>query len=133
MGLQGGCYCGTVRYEVFGDTFNSTLCHCTDCRKASGAPAIAWFSVKVNGLGWTSGTPRQYRSSPRATRSFCADCGTTLTWQADEYLDEVDIATGSLDDPNALPPADHTYTRSRLAWMDLHDGLPEFQTTRSNG
>jgi len=133
MSLQGGCYCGAVRYEIFGDTFNSTLCHCTDCRKASGAPAFAWFSVKLAGLGWLSGKPRQFRSSAHATRSFCQDCGTTLTWSTDAWPEEIDIATASLDDPAAVPPADHTYTRSRLGWMNLHDGLPKFQTTRSAG
>lgn len=133
MGLQGGCYCGAVRYEVFGETFNSTICHCSDCRKASGAPAFAWFSVKTAGLGWTSGKPRQVRSSTRAVRSFCADCGTTLTWQEDAWPDEIDIATASLDDPEALPPADHTYTRSRLSWVNIDDGLPHYPATRSAG
>jgi len=133
MSLQGGCYCGAVRYEAHGQPFNSTLCHCLDCRKASGAPAFAWFSVKTDALQWTRREPRRFRSSAHAERSFCQDCGTTLTWQDDRWQDEIDIATATLDDPEQAKPADHTYVRSRLGWMNLHDGLPEFQTTRSAG
>lgn len=133
MSLQGGCYCGAVRYEAQGQPFNSTLCHCVDCRKASGAPAFAWFSVRTNALHWTRLAPRQFQSSEHATRSFCPDCGTTLTWQDARWPDEIDIATATLDDPEQAPPGDHTYVRSRLDWMNLHDGLPQFQTTRSAG
>ena len=133
MRLQGGCFCGAVRYETSGAPFNSTLCHCTDCRKASGAPAFAWFSVRAADLRWTAAAPQRFRSSSRATRGFCPACGTTLTWISDDYPDEIDIATASLDDPEAVPPADHTFVRSRLGWMNAHDGLPEYQTTRSAG
>jgi len=133
MSLSGGCYCGAVRYEARGQPFNSTLCHCVDCRKASGAPVFAWFSVETSGLHWTAGAPRRFRSSGHAERSFCPDCGTTLTWQDDRWPDEIDIATASLDDPEQVRPGDHTYVRSRLSWMTLHDGLPVFEQTRSLG
>jgi len=133
MALPGGCMCGAVRYEAHGAPFNSTLCHCTDCRKASGAPALAWFSVASNALRWTAGQPQVYRSSNEGVRGFCAACGTTLTYQSDRWPDEIDIATCSLDDPEQVPPADHTFVHSRLRWLLLADGLPQFQTTRANG
>lgn len=133
MAMPGGCFCGAVRFEADGAPFNSTLCHCTDCRKASGAPALAWFSVQASTLRWTAGQPTIFRSSGQALRGFCAACGTTLTYQNERWPEEIDIATGALDDPDAVPPADHTFVRSRLRWMTLDDGLPRFQTTRSNG
>jgi hypothetical protein len=54
------------------------------------------------------GHPSSFRSSSKATRSFCPHCGTQLTFQADDYPDEVDITTCSLDHPDAVPPRDHT-------------------------
>ena len=39
--LSGGCHCGAVRYEMPEDVAHHALCHCTDCRKASGAPAVS--------------------------------------------------------------------------------------------
>lgn len=133
MSLQGGCFCGAVRYEAHGQPFNNTLCHCTDCRKASGAPAIAWFSVKTSSLHWTANAPQRFRSSEHALRGFCPSCGTTLTWHDERWPDEIDLATATLDDPEQAPPADHTFVRSRLSWMSLQDGLPRYQTTRSAG
>lgn len=133
MTLFGGCMCGAVRFEAHGTPFNSTLCHCVDCRRASGAPALAWFSVAATGLRWIAGQPQLFRSSSQAVRGLCAACGTTLTYQSDAWPDEIDIASGSLDDPDLVPPLDHTFVRSRLSWLKLGDGLPQFQTTRSAG
>lgn len=133
MSLSGGCHCGAVRYEAHGEPFNSTLCHCTDCRRVSGAPAVAWFSVLSRDLRWTAGEPVFYESSSGIRRGFCPACGGTLSFQDARWQDEIDIATCSLDDPEKVPPSDHTFVRSRLGWMKLHDGLPEYPTTRSAG
>ena len=127
--LAGGCHCGQVRYEAAGRTRHATVCHCTDCRRTSGAPMVAWFTVDAPALRFVQGTPQRYRSSDRAWRTFCGACGTPLTYQHDG-LDEVDVSTCSLDDPEAVPPTDQTYGRSRLHWAeDLHR-LPVHLATR---
>ena len=133
MLLQGGCFCGAVRYVADGEVFNSTLCHCSDCRRIAGAPAVAWFSVPMAGLRFSQGNPATFRSSAQVLRGFCATCGTTLTYQHDRYPDEIDIATASLDDPEAVPPQDHTFVQDRLVWMQMAGGLPEYRRTRSEG
>ena len=133
MNLPGGCYCSAVRYVVDGDIFNSTLCHCSDCRKASGAPAVAWFSARRADFRYTGEQPARFASSEQVQRTFCPHCGTTLTFEDGRWPEELDIASATLDDPEAVPPGDHTFVRSRLSWMDLHDGLPEYPTTRSAG
>ena len=83
--LQGGCYCGAVRYVVDGAVSNGTLCHCSDCRRIAGAPAVAWFSVPVPAMRFTKGNPATFRSSEHVLRGFCATCGTTLTFQDDQH------------------------------------------------
>ena len=133
MGLAGGCMCGAVRYEADGEPFHLTLCHCRDCRRASGAPALAWFSVRRGALRFTHGTPALRRSSPGAQRQFCADCGTQLTWLGDDVPDEVDVTLCSLDDPEALAPADHTFHSQRVRWLHIADMLPRFPTCRAKG
>ena len=133
MVLRGGCMCGAVRYEADGDPFHATLCHCIDCRRASGAPALAWFSVRRAVLRWTRGTPVLHASSPGVQRQFCGRCGTQLTWHSVDVPDEIDVTTCSLDDPDAIPPADHTYHAQHVRWLHLADGLPRYPTLRANG
>lgn len=134
MALQGGCSCGAVRYDIGtagGDPFHPTLCHCTDCRRAAGAPAVAWFSVRPGALRWTAGAPALHRSSAPIERGFCGRCGTQLTYRSDHYPDEIDVTTCSLDDPEQLPPQDHTFASRRLRWLHVADGLPRYPRTRS--
>ena len=129
--LQGGCFCGRIRYEVTGTPFQETNCHCSICRRTTGAPLVAWFSVRPAEFRWLSGNPCQFRSSPRATRSFCAHCGTQLTFQGDDYPDEIDVTTCSLDHPETVFPRDHTHVSSKMSWIALSDGLPQFLQART--
>ena len=133
MGLQGGCMCGAVRYEASGEPFNATLCHCVDCRRASGAPALAWFSVRKASLRWTRGSPARNASSPGVERLFCGRCGTQLTWHGAGAADEIDVTICSLDDPDAVAPADHTFASRQVRWLHLADALPRYAMTRSEG
>jgi len=123
--LMGGCFCGNIRYEITGRPFNSTICHCTDCRKAAAAPPVACFSVKKREFQLTRGLPKSFASSAWGTRSFCPDCGTQLTFVHSELPDEIDVTTCSLDAPESVPPTDHVRTARRLPWIHLGDELPK--------
>ena len=129
--LKGHCQCGQLRYEADATPFDETACHCSICRRTSGAPFVAWFSVPVNSFRITQGTPASFRSTPQGTRSFCPRCGTPLTFQSTDHPDEIDVTTCSLDDPDRLPPKDHTHVATRLPWMQLADGLPTHQGART--
>jgi len=129
----GGCHCGAVRFEAGGDPFHATICHCGDCRRAAGAPMVAWFSVPRTGFRVVSGTMRLYASSARAERGFCGDCGTTLTFAAHDLPGEIDVTTASLDDPALVPPWDHVQFAAHLPWVVPGDGLPRFPGTRGEG
>jgi hypothetical protein len=131
--LTGGCFCGNIRYEGEGVPFHPTVCHCADCRRATGAPMVAWFSLPRASFRFTAGTPAVFASSDRGRRSFCPRCGTSLTFASTELPEELDIATASLDDPEQVPPADHTHARHRLSWVRLADGLPQYAVIRAPG
>jgi hypothetical protein len=128
--LTGGCYCGRIRYEVTGRPLHETNCHCSICRRTTGAPFVTWFSVRPSEFRFVAGEPTRFRSSPRGTRSFCPVCGAQLTFQGDEWPDEIDLTTSSLDDPALVPPRDHTHTSSKLRWVHIGDGLPAFPEAR---
>ena len=131
--MQGGCFCGAIRYEAVGSPFHETNCHCSVCRRISGAPFVAWFSVAKSGFRFTVGTPTRFHSTAKGERSFCPRCGTHLTFEHEDFAGEVDVTTCSLDHPELLPPKDHTHTYRKLSWVVLNDGLPAYLESRHEG
>ena len=122
--LTGGCFCGTVRYEAAGQPFDCCICHCRNCRQTTGAPAVAWFTVRPAAFRFTAGEPTSFASSETGVRRFCGTCGAQLTFQDSRY-DEVDVTTASLDDSSTAAPIDQTWVQSRLPWMTGLGALPE--------
>ena len=128
--VSGNCFCGYIRYEAGGTPFSETNCHCSICRRTSGAPFVSWFSVPVSEFRVIAGEPSSFRSSEHGTRTFCPRCGTPLTFTSTRSAAELDITTCSLENPEALPPKDHTRTSAMLGWLKLADELPEFPGAR---
>jgi hypothetical protein len=128
--IEGGCLCGAVRYRALGQPYGITHCHCRTCRRASGAPFVTWAGVDTDKFTFTSGKPAAYASSVNVVRTFCGQCGTALTYQRSELPGSIDVTLGSMDDPEALRPEDHTWTESRLSWISMGDGLPAYRRER---
>lgn len=94
---------------------------------------MAWFAVRRAKVRWSGEAPGAYRSSPGVTRRFCGACGTTLTFEDDRHPDELDLATATLDDPNAAPPKDHVFVSHSPAWDVPGDSLPRYRRSRREG
>jgi hypothetical protein len=131
--VTGGCSCGAVRYEARGACSNSMVCHCRSCRRAAGAPVVAWVTFALSGFRFTEGTPAEFRSSRPVVRAFCAACGTPLTYRHDDYADTIDITTCSLDQPERFPPTHHSWLDHDVSWVKFADGLPVFPGSRPSG
>jgi hypothetical protein len=56
-----------------------------------------------------------------------------LTFEREDFLDEIDVTTCSLDDSEGLPPRDHTHASSKLSWVKLADQLPKHPESRQEG
>ena len=122
--IEGGCFCGYVRYQAEGTRSEETFCHCSICRRTSGAPSVAWFTVASEGFRFTDGEPAGFASSDHGMRQFCPRCGTPLSFRSSRTPEEIDVTTCSLDDPELVPPRDHTRASSKLSWTPLGDGIP---------
>ena len=122
--LQGGCQCGAVRYQIAGAPVVVAICHCTMCRRANAAPAVAWAMFQQAQVAFTQQTPASYASSPEAKRGFCSSCGTQISFTATYIPGLIDITVGSLDRPEALTPALHYWDSRRLPWVRFADDLP---------
>jgi len=92
------------------------VCHCPDCRRATGAQSVAWVLVAASAFTVSVGAPLEYASSPGALRTFCGRCGTTLGWRGDRQPGRIDITVGSLDEPARFVPTRAVYRRHKLPW-----------------
>jgi len=123
--LCGGCQCGAVRFRVTGLLTDSSICHCRMCQKAFGAYYAPLVSTRGAQLEWTRGTVKTFRSSNFASRGFCDNCGTPLTYEAP---DGVAIAAGSFDDPAAVPPSVQFGVEGKIGFVDRLHTLPGHTT-----
>lgn len=121
---RGGCLCGAVRYRATAPPLRGVICHCSMCRRHSGAPALAFVHFPRDAFRWENGEPARYRSSRHAERGFCRTCGSTVSMHEDVLADRVQVAVGSLDEPDRVAIDDHVWTGSGIAWFEVRDALP---------
>lgn len=127
--ITGGCQCGAVRYQIQA-LGRSSVCHCRMCQRAFGAFYAPL--VVVHGLQWTTGAPSYFASSNISRRGFCSQCGTPLSLENVDD-DQIEIATGSLDNPELAPPALQINHRYACSFTDGIGALPEPDRTTING
>jgi hypothetical protein len=118
--VEGGCFCGSIRYKITGTINRVGNCHCTMCRRTSGAPFVSWLMVPKNQFSYLSGGPKHLQSSKNGERWFCENCGTPIACivhhegKEDRYID---ITLGSLDNPNDFRPTREWFEDTKLAWL----------------
>ena len=129
---EGGCQCGAVRYRVSGTPVAATLCHCADCRRASGGTNVAWAVFDHDAFEWLSGTPADYISSPGIHWLFCKECGSTVGYRRSKRPHHMDITTATLDDPDAFAPDVEIWVAEKIGWESLHPDLPKRERSSLN-
>jgi hypothetical protein len=129
---EGGCLCGAVRYRFTGEPRALSLCHCGTCRRAAGAPSVAWVVVDSSEFSFTAGAPEVFHSSPGIERSFCGRCGTSLTYQRTAEPKTIDVTTATLDSPDDFAPTREIWRSQKLAWECANGNMaPYLESSRS--
>lgn len=124
---SGQCHCGAIRYSMPVAVAHHALCHCSDCRRHSGAPLVGWALVRQEELD-VSGTPKIYASSDQGRRHFCGHCGTGLFYTNEAvFPGQIDVQTATLDDPDLIPAQVQIQTAERIGWMETAHELPAFE------
>ncbi|MBI3437742.1 MAG: GFA family protein [Proteobacteria bacterium] len=124
----GGCQCGAVRYALYVAPQNSHVCHCRMCQRATGGLFAALAGAPKAGFAWIKGEPGVFASSTLATRAFCRDCGTPLSFSYNQPEARFYVTIGSLDDPNAAPIGIQYGTEAKIGWVTFCEGLPSEET-----
>jgi len=129
MKLEGGCYCGKVRYVSEGEPRMKAQCHCRECQYIAGGSPNLFMLMPLDGFRYTKGAPKQFTRSDIAnpvTREFCPDCGTHLVTRLS--MPAVVLKVGTLDDPKLFGgPQMAIYTIDKQPFHQIAEGLPTFE------
>jgi hypothetical protein len=129
--LEGGCACGAVRYRLDAAPMFVHCCHCRDCQRQTGSAfalnaiietdriAVLKGEPEAVAVPTDSGSPHDIHRCPACRTAVWSDYGRRGFWRF--------VRVGTLDNPAALAPDVHIYTRSKLPWVALPEGVPAFE------
>jgi hypothetical protein len=102
-------------------------CHCSICRKVSGAAYATFVGGAAGGFTWVAGESSRsaYQASAVAPpRHFCRRCGSIAPGVEAEHAF---MAAGCLDDDPEIRAGSHIFVASKAPWFELsEDGVPRF-------
>jgi hypothetical protein len=82
----GHCACGQVTYGFDTEPTLTANCHCTDCKRASGAEMTTWVVIPETDFTVLSGSTKSFSYGPNTEtcadqaldRVFCTNCGSRV-------------------------------------------------------
>jgi hypothetical protein len=126
--LKGSCLCGGVSFSITSTLDDVWFCHCTQCRKNYGTYGTfigiprKSFSVK------TKKKLTSYESSTDTKRSFCAICGSPISWDRKGH-ERIYIHAGLIDGKVSVKSGKHIFMKDKGAYYKIGDSFPQFKTT----
>jgi hypothetical protein len=129
------CACGAVKFEFNTDPDFVAVCHCLDCKKASGGESAIFFGVSESDFSLLSGAPKAEHyvaeSGKGLDRNFCPACGARVfSSNLESFPGMIFVTLGSLDRPDMIQPKLEMFTKRRLKWAKPLD-LPQFDSMPS--
>ena len=131
--FSGSCFCGAVKYRLESAPMFVNCCHCTECRRQTSSAFAVNAVIETSRITLLPGsvepvavTVPSESSSPHDIYR-CPDCKTALWSDYGRRPSIRFVRVATLDDPSALPPQAHIFTRSKLAWVVLPPGVPAFE------
>jgi hypothetical protein len=122
---EGGCQCGAYATVLRGEPVWLAICHCSECKRQSGAAFGMSLRVHEANVQLTSGAPKRWTGTADSGRlvvcHFCGNCGIRV-WHEPVGSGFVHVKPGTLDDPSQLVPRYEGWTRRKVPWLKI-DGL----------
>ena len=127
--LEGGCACGAVRYRLTSEPLFTHCCHCLNCQRQTGSAFVINLLIETDRVELLAGDPQAVavpRSGGKKQKIWrCPDCQVAVYSQYTRRQVRF-VRGGTLDDPAAVIPDVHIFTRSKLPWVVLPDSVPAF-------
>jgi hypothetical protein len=136
MNLEGGCSCGAIRYKLTESPLIVHACHCRDCQRVTGSGFVINIWIEKDFVESSGATPKSVTLKGGTGQDhdafFCDSCG-TYVWSRYHVApgDALFVRAGTLDNPDAVTPDVHIFTRSKLRWLRLPEGALAFETAYS--
>lgn len=127
--ITGRCYCGAVRLRARQMPQTVAYCHCSDCRRWTGAPIAAFAAFGKDDLDFTPALGAAFSATPGVKRWSCPDCGSPLAAWFDYLPGQIYVPLGLIDQADTLPPRLHSHADARLPWLHIADDLPRHDGT----
>lgn len=129
--LTGGCLCGAVRYAIAGQPLSVAACHCTRCRRQSGAAYSVNLIVRASTMTiegeLASWQDHDTESGAPLSRDHCGQCGAPIRSIPTAMPKMIAVKAGTLDDPAPFAPLMHIWTRSKLPWVPIPEDAVVFE------
>jgi len=100
-------------------------CHCHNCKKSTGAPFGSWAIFKESRVSFHT-KPKSHTADNGAVRTFCQDCGTSLTYWHPNYKNKIDILITALDDYESLTLKSNIWMKKKLPWLSHLNTMKNF-------
>lgn len=126
--LRGSCLCGAVTFTVADSFLYAAYCHCSRCRRRSGAAFKAFGGIAIDELRVVAGEAELLRTEESAEgyNAFCGRCYSPL-FSAVAGRRRVHVNLGALSDAPSKKPDHHIFVGSKAAWYEITDELPRFE------
>jgi hypothetical protein len=129
--LEGGCACGQLRYRLASKPMIVHCCHCRDCQRQTGSAFVLNALIETDRVEKLAGKTEAVVVPSGGGRQQiihrCPNCEIAVWSHYGGFLNLSFVRVGTLDEPSALPPDVHIYTRSKLPWVALPAGAPAFE------
>ena len=131
--LTGGCACGAIRYKLTASPLIVHACHCRDCQRVTGSAFVVNIWIERKFVETDSPAPKSFRLAGGSGKPhdvfFCGECGVYI-WSRYHGApgDFLFVRAGTLDNPDAVQPDVHIFTRSKLPWLNLPADAPAFES-----
>lgn len=130
MTVEGGCYCGAVRYRAEGEPIIKAQCHCRECQYASGGSPNVTMGMPEATFAYTKGAPKGFKRKDLptpVTREFCGDCGTHLGTKAPALPGVILLKVGTFDQPSAFGmPQMAIFMCDKQEFHRVPEGVPTY-------
>ena len=123
--LAGMCQCGALRYAVADEFAYAMNCHCSNCRRATGAAFKPFAGIARDKLRLVDGERDLmiFGAGP-AHDAHCGRCG-ALLYSVVRDGAFVHVAMGTLVDDPTIRPTRHIFVGSKAPWFTITDDLPQ--------